>query len=80
MEFYFNKKTTSFENNYSMQSLWGLDESHVIYFNNGTIFYIMTVCDLTLCDLTIFFIEISVTICSSFCLLETLAQENLVFY
>ena len=43
-----------------MQSLWGLlakliDESHVMYFNNGTICYIMTVCDLTLCDLTSFF-------------------------
>ena len=43
-----------------MQSLWGLlakliDESYVMYFNNGTICYIMTVCDLTLCDLTSFF-------------------------
>ena len=42
----------------------------------------MTICDLTLCDmynLTSFFIEISVIICSSFCLLETLAQENLAY-
>ena len=51
-----------------------IDGSHVMYFNMGTICYIiLTICDLTLCDLTSFFFEISVTICSSFCLLETLA-------
>ena len=45
-----------------MQSLWGLltklsltSHTLYVYFNNGTICYIMTVCDLTLCDLTSFF-------------------------
>ena len=61
MEFYFSKKTTSFgiiifyavPLGASCKTL--IDESHVMYFNNGTICYIMTVCDLTLCDLTSFF-------------------------